>query len=58
MGPVDPIYSAAGFKQMVKAAYEVKMNLSDTETSPSFDQRRFRSATQESPKLIEDILKT
>lgn len=58
IGTSGHVYPAAAFVQMARSAYKIEVNLSDTEISSDFHQRRIGSATREVPKLVEDILKT
>lgn len=58
IGTSGHVYPAAGFAQMAQRAYKIEVNLSDTEISSAFQERRLGTATEQVPKLVEDILKT
>ena len=56
VGTAGSVYPAAGFVSNAQAARTLEVNIARTEISPLFQEHRYGKASQEIPKLVEEIL--
>ncbi len=56
VGTAGVVYPAADFVSHARAARTLEVNIAPTEISPLFQEHRYGKASQEVPKLVEELL--
>ena len=56
VGTAGAVYPAAGFVSQARDARTLEINIAPTEISPLFQEHRYGKASQEIPKLTEELL--